>query len=136
MNSVGAIMTHIAGNQLSRWTDFLSTDGEKPWRDREGEFRPDPIPRDDLLERWEEGWRTLFEALGEIGAEDLLRPITVRGDVHTVIAAVERQLGHYAYHLGQMVTTARHQLIALRSRQDQKNLLKKSLKANNAFFVQ
>jgi hypothetical protein len=107
LNSAAAIVTHVAGNQLSRWTDFMTTDGEKAFREREKEFDPDPMPRDELMERWEKGWRAVFNALDGVGAEDLLRPVTIRGEVHTVIAAVERQLGHYAYHVGQLVTTAR-----------------------------
>jgi hypothetical protein len=106
--SVAIIVKHLAGNLKSRWTDFLTTDGEKPWRDRDAEFviGPDDT-RGRLLAAWEEGWATLFRTLAELREEDLLRRVTIRGEEHTVLQAVHRSLTHTAYHAGQILYVAR-----------------------------
>lgn len=106
-NSVAILMRHIAGNLASRFTDFLTTDGEKPWRDREGEFADPPADRAALLAEWEEGWCVLFDVLEELRAGDLVRTVTIRGEPHTVIRALDRQVAHYGYHVGQIVLLAR-----------------------------
>lgn len=107
-NSIAVIVQHIAGNQRSRWTNFLTTDGEKPDRKRDGEFEELGLGRDELLARWEAGWAALFSALEPLGPDDLGRRITIRGEEHTVLAAVLRQVDHYGYHVGQIVQLARH----------------------------
>lgn len=108
-NSVGLLMKHVAGNQRSRWTDFLGSDGEKPDRARDTEFEDEP--RDDpasLLARWDDGWTRLFAAIDPLTAPDLVRTVTIRGEPHTVMQALQRQLTHYAYHVGQIVLLAKH----------------------------
>lgn len=108
-NSIAVIVKHMAGNMLSRWTDFLTTDGEKPNRDRDAEFiLAEGAARADLLNLWEEGWGRLFGALGPLTPEDLDRKVLIRGEEHTVVEAVNRQLTHYAYHVGQIVFLAKH----------------------------
>lgn len=108
-NSIAVIMKHVAGNMRSRWTDFLTSDGEKPDRDRDGEFDLDPsLTRDDLMRRWEAGWGAVFAALEPLAPADLARTITIRGEPHTVLQAILRQTRHYAYHVGQIVQLARH----------------------------
>jgi hypothetical protein len=108
-NSIGVIIKHMAGNMLSRWTDFLTTDGEKPTRNRDEEFVLTPdATRDQLLSRWEEGWRAVFSALEPLRPEDVERKILIRGEEHTVLEAITRQLTHYAYHTGQIVFLAKH----------------------------
>lgn len=108
-NSIALIMKHISGNQHSRWKDFLTTDGEKPDRDRDTEFeRFDSDTKEKLLARWEEGWRLLFEALAPLTGEDLERTVSIRGEAHTVLQAIQRQLTHYASHVGQIVFLAKH----------------------------
>jgi hypothetical protein len=108
-NSIGVIIKHIAGNMLSRWTDFLNTDGEKPDRNRDMEFVLTPqTTRDDLMAEWEKGWSCLFDALEGLQAEDVERKVLIRGQEHTVVEAINRQLTHYAYHIGQMVFLAKH----------------------------
>ncbi|HZI18091.1 MAG TPA: DUF1572 family protein [Pyrinomonadaceae bacterium] len=107
-NSVAVIFKHVAGNLRSRWTDFLTTDGEKPDRDRESEFDASGEGRADALGRWERGWATLFDALDRLTPADLLRTVTIRHEPHTVVEAVSRQLAHYAYHAGQIVFLAKH----------------------------
>jgi uncharacterized damage-inducible protein DinB len=108
-NSIALIMKHISGNQHSRWKDFLTTDGEKPDRDRDTEFeRFDSDTKEKLLARWEEGWRLLFEALAPLTGEDLQRTVSIRGEAHTVLQAIQRQLTHYASHVGQIVFLAKH----------------------------
>lgn len=106
-NSVAVIMRHVAGNLASRWTDFLTTDGEKPTRDREAEFQDWPGTRQELLEYWSTGWQCLFDALANLTDADAGRTITIRGEPHTVALAVERSLAHTAYHVGQIVLLAR-----------------------------
>ncbi len=108
-NSVAAILKHMGGNLLSRWTDFLTTDGEKPGRDRDTEFVV--LPADthaELVGRWQRGWAALFAALAPLQTADLDRTVTIRGEPLTVLQAVQRQLSHYAYHVGQIVFIAKH----------------------------
>ena len=107
-NSIATIVKHIAGNLRSRWTDFLTTDGEKPDRDRDTEFELIGDTRESLMKYWEDGWQTLFAAIEPLAAEDFSTTITIRGEPHTVIEAINRQLTHYAYHIGQIVFLAKH----------------------------
>ncbi len=103
-NSIAIIVNHLSGNMLSRWTDFLTTDGEKEWRNRDEEFEAQIQSKDELLEKWERGWNCLFEALKYIKKdEDLEQVIYIRNEGHTVIEAINRQLAHYPYHVGQIV---------------------------------
>jgi len=102
-NSVATIVKHLWGNMLSRWTDFFATDGEKEWRDREAEFDNDLRTREGMLAKWEEGWSCLFKALDGLSEEDLERIIYIRNQGHTVMEAINRQLAHYPYHVGQIV---------------------------------
>jgi hypothetical protein len=106
-NSIATIVAHMAGNLRSRFTDFLSSDGEKPWRDRDREFVPGEATRNELLRTWDEGWRTLFGALGELSDADLERTITIRGLPLTVLDALHRSLAHASYHVGQIVFVAK-----------------------------
>lgn len=108
-NSLAVIMRHMAGNLRSRFTDFLTTDGEKPDRNRDGEFEVDaPLTREQIIADWESGWRVLFATLDTLGPEDLLRQVFIRGERHSVIQALDRQLTHHAYHVGQIVFLAKH----------------------------
>ena len=108
-NSIAVNMKHLAGNMISRWTDFLTTDGEKPERDRDMEFEMLPgTTKADLLAYWEKGWKCVFDAVEPLQPDDLLRTIRIRGQDHTVIQAINRQLAHYAYHVGQIVFLAKH----------------------------
>jgi hypothetical protein len=107
VNSIAIIMKHMAGNMISRWTEFLSSDGEKPWRHRDREFIDEFASRAEIIEHWERGWSTLFDTLNSLTADDLLKTVTVRGEPHTVIDAIHRQLAHYGYHVGQIVLIAR-----------------------------
>lgn len=106
-NSVAVIMKHVAGNLLSRWTDFLTTDGEKPWRDRDDEFVDSFKERAELLAYWEQGWTRLFETLASLTPTDLLRTVTIRGERHSVPLAIQRSLAHCSYRVGQIVMIAR-----------------------------
>lgn len=108
-NSVAVIVKHLAGNMRSRWTDFLTADGEKPDRDRDAEFRLEAdTTRAEVLGWWEAGWRCVFEAVEPLEASDLARTVSIRGEPHTVVKAINRQLTHYAYHVGQIVLLAKH----------------------------
>jgi len=108
-NSVAVVMKHIAANMLSRWTDFLTSDGEKPDRNRDYEFVILPeTTKDDMRAYWERGWQCVFEALDPLQIEDLARTVYIRGEEHTVVQAINRQLTHYAYHIGQIVFLAKH----------------------------
>ena len=108
-NSLALLAKHVAGNALSRWTDFLTTDGEKPDRRRDDEFVLHPSDsREHLLHRWEAGWATLFRSLEGLAPDDLAREVTIRGETHSVFAAIERQKEHCAYHVGQIVFLAKH----------------------------
>ena len=100
-------MKHIAGNQLSRWTDFLTSDGEKPWRHRDAEFEDHDWSREEILAHWEKGWATLYDAIASLDVNDLTRDVQIRGRSLSVIAAIERQMAHYGYHVGQIVYIAR-----------------------------
>ena len=102
-NSVAIMVRHLSGNMLSRWTDFLTSDGEKPWRQREAEFDNGSISRDSLLEAWDKGWECLFSTLRSLREEDLSKEIFIRNQGHTVMEAINRQLAHYPYHIGQIV---------------------------------
>ena len=102
-NSVAVIVKHLSGNMVSRWTDIFHTDGEKPNRNRELEFEDDLHSKVEILKVWEKGWTTLFEALDLLTEQDLLRKIMIRGEGHLVLEAIERQMAHYAYHIGQIV---------------------------------
>ncbi len=106
-NSIAVIMKHVAGNLASRWTDFLTTDGEKPWRNRDGEFVDTFGSRAELLEFWERGWGCLFGTLRGLTGEDLEKTVLIRGEPHSVPLALERSLGHTCYHIGQIVQVAR-----------------------------
>ncbi|MEL7474328.1 MAG: DUF1572 family protein [Planctomycetota bacterium] len=108
VNAVSVIIRHMAGGMRSRWTDWLTTDGEKPGRDRESEFAVDPsIPRAQLMEAWEGGWSLVLGAMAALTPGDLARTITIRGEPHSVPRAVTRQIDHYGYHSGQIVTFAK-----------------------------
>jgi hypothetical protein len=107
-NSIAVIVKHIAGNLRSRWTDFLTSDGEKPDRDRDTEFEMIADTRESLIDFWDEGWRTLFDAIEPLTPEDFSKSITIRGEGHTVVEAINRQLTHYSYHIGQIVLLAKH----------------------------
>ena len=108
-NSLAVMVKHLAGNMRSRWTDFLTTDGEKPDRDRDTEFElREGESRASLSEAWEAGWRVYLDALRSLRPDDVARTVTIRGEPHTVLEAVQRQATHYAYHVGQIVYLARH----------------------------
>jgi hypothetical protein len=108
-NSVAIVMKHVSGNMRSRWTDFLTADGEKPDRDRDSEFETGAADtRASISARWEEGWRLLFSAIQGLSPADLSGTVAIRGEPHTVLQAIQRQLTHYAYHVGQIVFLARH----------------------------
>ena len=102
-NSIATIVKHLWGNMLSRWTDFLTTDGEKESHNRDAEFINDATTRQEVLEQWEEGWTCLFQALDALSSDDLTRIIYIRNQGHTVTEAIHRQLAHYPYHVGQLV---------------------------------
>lgn len=106
-NSIAIIVKHLWGNMMSRWTDFLTADGEKEWRNREGEFEEDIQNKTELLEKWEEGWACLFKALDSIKTDNFDTMIYIRNMGHTIVEAVNRQLAHYAYHIGQIVYIGR-----------------------------
>ncbi len=107
-NSLAVMVKHIAGNLHSRWRDFLTTDGEKASRNRDTEFEIIGDTRESLMAFWDTGWETLFEALEPLSEEDLGATVTIRGEPHTVVEAINRQLTHYAYHVGQIVFLAKH----------------------------
>lgn len=108
-NSLAVIVKHMAGNLRSRFTDFLTTDGEKPDRNRDGEFEIDaPVTRERMMADWERGWQVLFDTLAALGPDDLSRTVTVRGEPHSIVQAMNRQLTHHAYHAGQIVFLAKH----------------------------
>jgi hypothetical protein len=107
-NSIAIIVKHMAGNMKSRFTDFLTSDGEKPDRHRDTEFEDPPKTRAEVMALWEQGWGYVFQALGELTDADLERRITIRGEPHSVTQAIHRQIGHVAYHVGQIVYLAKH----------------------------
>lgn len=106
-NSIAVIVQHLAGNMLSRWTDFLVTDGEKEWRNRDAEFEVVLNTREQVLELWNKGWHCLFQALEPLEANQLQEIIYIRSEGHTVMEAINRQLAHYPYHVGQIVFYAK-----------------------------
>jgi len=106
-NSIAIIVQHLWGNMLSRWTDFLTSDGEKGWRERDKEFEVVITTREELMKIWNEGWQRLFTALDSMGADDWNKDIFIRSERHTVVDAINRQLAHYPYHIGQMVFIAK-----------------------------
>jgi hypothetical protein len=107
-NSIAVIIKHVAGNLASRWTDFLATDGDKPWRDRDAEFVIGPEDtRESLLAAWERGWSALLQTLGNLQEADLLKTVAIRREEHTVFQAIHRSLTHTAYHVGQIVYLSR-----------------------------
>ena len=107
-NSIAIIVKHMAGNMRSRWMDFLTTDGEKPDRNRDTEFEDAPKTREALMELWERGWKYLFDALEPLTDDDLTRTVTIRTEPHSVMQAINRQVAHYAHHVGQIVFLAKH----------------------------
>lgn len=107
-NSIAVIIKHMSGNMISRWTDFFDTDGEKPSRNRDGEFiMEETVSRSDLLAVWEKGWECFLGTLASFTQDDLLRTIYIRKEPHSVIDAIERQMYHYSYHVGQIVYVAK-----------------------------
>ena len=107
-NSIAIIVKHMTGNMRSRWTDFLTTDGEKPDRNRDSEFVDPAATRAALIAEWEAGWARVFETLESLSDGDLARTVTIRGEPHTVMQAINRQLAHYPHHVGQIVLLAKH----------------------------
>jgi hypothetical protein len=107
-NCIAIIVKHMVGNMRSRWTDFLTTDGEKPDRNRDSEFEAPPTTRKELLDLWEDGWKLVFAALEPLSDEDMTRTVTIRGEAHSVMQAVNRQVAHYALHVGQIILLAKH----------------------------
>ena len=108
MNSIAQMVKHIAGNMRSRWSDFLTSDGEKPDRNRDSEFEEPPATRAELMKMWEAGWGCLFSALEPLRESDAGRTVKIRGEAHSVMQAVNRQIAHYSYHIGQIVFLAKH----------------------------
>jgi hypothetical protein len=108
-NSIAIVMKHMAGNMISRWTDFLSSDGEKPDRNRDMEFVMEAATsKEDLLAYWERGWKCVFDSIEPLKSDDLERKVLIRGQEHTIVQAINRQLMHYSYHIGQIVFLAKH----------------------------
>jgi hypothetical protein len=107
-NSIAIIVKHLAGNMRSRWRDFLTSDGEKPDRLRDTEFEEPPKTQAELMELWERGWKHVFDALEPLTDSDLSRTVTIRTEPHSVMQAINRQVAHYSYHVGQIVYLARH----------------------------
>jgi hypothetical protein len=107
-NSIATIVKHMHGNMLSRWTDFLTTDGEKPTRDRDDEFEKPPKTRSEILDLWDAGWKCFLHALDSLNDADLTKTVTIRGEEHSVMQAITRQVAHYSYHIGQIAYLARH----------------------------
>jgi hypothetical protein len=107
-NSIAIIVKHMAGNMRSRWTDFLTTDGEKPDRNRDTEFEDAPSNRAELIAMWERGWKLVFDALEPLTDADLTRTVTIRTEPHSVMQAINRQVAHYSCHVGQIVFLAKH----------------------------
>ena len=107
-NSIAVVVKHMAGNMRSRWTDFLTTDGDKPDRNRDSEFMEPPSGREALMKLWEQGWNCVFHALEPLTDADLTRTITIRGEAHSVMQAINRQVAHYSLHCGQIIFLAKH----------------------------
>jgi hypothetical protein len=106
-NSIAVIVRHLSGNMLSRWTDFLTSDGEKAWRDRDGEFENTVSSREELTSIWEKGWQCLFDAIDALQPEQLSDIVYIRNEGHSVVDAINRQLAHYPYHVGQIIFYAK-----------------------------
>jgi uncharacterized damage-inducible protein DinB len=107
-NTIAILVKHLAGNMRSRWTDFLTTDGEKADRRREQEFEKNIESREELLAVWNDGWTRLLDTIGSLKEEDLAREVTIRGESHSALLAINRAVQHYAYHVGQIVYLAKH----------------------------
>jgi uncharacterized damage-inducible protein DinB len=107
-NSIAVLMKHMCGNMISRWTDFLTTDGEKPDRNRDSEFVEGKENKEALMRRWEQGWKVFMDTLHSLREEDLMKKVTIRGEELTVLQALTRQTAHYSYHIGQIVFLAKH----------------------------
>jgi len=107
-NSIAVVVKHMAGNMRSRWSDFLTTDGEKPDRRRDSEFEEPPRTREELLALWEHGWKYVFDALEPLTDAELTRTVTIRTEPHSVMQAINRQMAHYSYHVGQITYLAKH----------------------------
>ncbi len=107
-NSIAVIVKHLSGNMISRFTDFLTSDGEKPDRNRDSEFEDGSLSRNEIIGIWEKGWKVFSAAFNALKEEDLLKTITIRNEPHSVIEALNRQAAHYAYHIGQIVYIAKH----------------------------
>jgi len=107
-NSIAIIVKHMYGNMRSRWINFLTSDGEKPDRNRDSEFEDPPATRESVMNLWEQGWNYLFTALDPLAEPDMDRTVTIRGEAHSVMQAINRQIGHYSYHCGQIVFLAKH----------------------------
>jgi hypothetical protein len=106
-NSIAIIVQHLFGNMMSRWTNFLTEDGEKPWRERDAEFENVVKTKDELMKKWDEGWKTVFDTLDSLQPDQLLNTIYIRSEAHTAMDAINRQLAHYPYHVGQIVYAAK-----------------------------
>ena len=107
-NSIAILVQHITGNQRSRFTDFLTSDGEKPDRNRDSEFEPAVKTRDELMKRWEAGWEIVFRTLESLTPDDLVKNVTIRGETYSALRAINRQIAHYSNHIGQIVFLAKH----------------------------
>ena len=107
-NSIAIIVKHLAGNMVSRWTDFLTSDGEKPTRNRDAEFEAPPQTRAELMDLWDTGWKVCFDSLASLTEDDLSRSVRIRGEAHSVLQAIHRKVAHDAYHIGQIVFIAKH----------------------------
>jgi Protein of unknown function (DUF1572) len=107
-NSIATVVKHMSGNMRSRWRDFLTTDGEKPDRNRDTEFEDPPKTRAELTDLWERGWRYVFDALEPLTEADLARTVTIRNEPHSVMQAINRQVAHYSHHVGQILFAAKH----------------------------
>ncbi len=107
-NNIATIVNHLHGNMRSRWTDFLTSDGEKTWRQRDAEFEDRLETKEAILSAWQDGWACVFDAVDHLQPEDLARTVYIRNEGHTVVEAVHRQLAHYSYHVGQLVFLAKH----------------------------
>ncbi|HVO56078.1 MAG TPA: DUF1572 family protein [Dongiaceae bacterium] len=107
-NSIGIIVKHMTGNMRSRWTDFLTSDGEKADRNRDSEFEEAPKTRGEILDLWDAGWKCVFSALEALHDSDLTKTVKIRGEEHSVMQAINRQIAHYSYHIGQIVLLAKH----------------------------
>ena len=141
-NSIAIIVQHLAGNMLSRWTDFLTTDGEKEWRNRDAEFETNITNKQDLLAYWNSGWQCLFTALEPLTSSDLDKIIYIRNEGHTVLEAINRQLAHYPYHVGQLVFLAKllaadkwKSLSIPKNKSQEYNQEKFSKEKDNSFFT-